>query len=433
MTEKEWIEKMAPAAVAASKKWGCPASALIGMSCQENGYGMDSSCDVLTAVNNVLGMKAELLNDTWTSDYWDGSYIEKQTPEWRNGWLTYIKDRFRKYKTLEDCFLDFGQFLHDAKLDDGTYKYRDVLTIRDPAEFLKEVRTRGYCTDPAYDYSIVKIIAKHDLTKYDTEGDDNMGSININRQYITTNNTNSTNDPKYIIIHNTDNFSKGADALAHAKGLYNGDMSGMSWHYVVDETSWFQCIEHNRGAWHVGKNYGSNNLFGTVNNRNSICIEMCVNAGYDYEAAFQNTVALTRHLMKELDIPADRVLQHYDVCSKDCPSQIRARGDWARFKLLISAQEEEEETAQAAEDSAYVVKFQTIHKGDNGAFVLVLQIFLRSAGYKGENGQALKLDGDFGGNTEFALKAYQADHGLKSDGWCGPITWADIVGLPTAA
>ena len=58
--------------------------------------------------------------------------------------------------------------------------------------------------------------------------------------------------------------------------------------------------------------------------------------GYDYEKAFQNTAELVRQLMAQTGIPSDRVLQHYDVCAKNCPSQIRAKGDWQRFKGLIS-------------------------------------------------------------------------------------------------
>lgn len=55
-------------------------------------------------------------------------------------------------------------------------------------------------------------------------------------------------------------------------------------------------------------------------------------AGFDYDKAFANTVEVCRRLMSELNIPADRVVQHYDVCAKNCPSAIRAKNDWNRFK-----------------------------------------------------------------------------------------------------
>ena len=161
--------------------------------------------------------------------------------------------------------------------------------------------------------------------------------MNINRNYISTQNTYVNNNPRYIVVHNTDNFSAGANAQAHAKAQHNGNFSGMSAHYYVDDgITVYQAADHSRGTWHVGKNYGGGRFFGAVSNRNSIGIEMCVQKGYDYEKAFQNTAALVRHLMAQTGIPADRVLQHYDVCAKNCPSQIRKRGDWNRFKSLIS-------------------------------------------------------------------------------------------------
>lgn len=160
--------------------------------------------------------------------------------------------------------------------------------------------------------------------------------MQINRDYISNNNTYSCNVARYIVIHNTDNYNAGANAKAHAKAQCNGSFSGMSAHYYVDDGDIvYQAAEHNRGCWHVGKNYGGK-LYGIASNKTSVGIEMCVNAGYNYEKAFQNTVALCKQLMKTLGIDADHVIQHYDACAKNCPSAIRAKGDWVRFKRLIS-------------------------------------------------------------------------------------------------
>lgn len=163
--------------------------------------------------------------------------------------------------------------------------------------------------------------------------------MDINKNYVSNNNSYENNSPKYIVIHNTDNFEKKADAKAHAKAQRDGHLQGMSAHYFVDDSGVYQAMPHSCGAWHVGVNYGGK-LFGTVSNRNSIGIEMCVNTGYNYEKAFQNTVTLTKQLMKELNLNADHVVSHYDVCGKNCPSQIRVKGDWARFKKLIGAADE---------------------------------------------------------------------------------------------
>lgn len=158
--------------------------------------------------------------------------------------------------------------------------------------------------------------------------------MEIQTQYITTVNSYAGNEPCAIIVHNTGNFAKTATAKSHASGLKDGVMNGISWHIVVDDKEAYQCLPFNRGAYHVGVNYGGK-LFGKINNRNSIGVEMCVNAGYDYEKAFHNTVEVVKWLMQELGIPADRVYQHWDICGKDCPQQIRQHGDWPRFKQLI--------------------------------------------------------------------------------------------------
>ena len=160
--------------------------------------------------------------------------------------------------------------------------------------------------------------------------------MQINKDFISNQNSYENNNPIWIVIHNTDNFNQTADAKAHARAQHDGNLSGMSAHYYVDDGGVYQALQHSLGAWHVGVNYGGK-LFGTVNNRNSIGVEMCVNAGYNYEKAFQNTVTLTKQLMQELGIDTDHVVSHYDVCAKNCPSQIREKGDWARFKKLIGA------------------------------------------------------------------------------------------------
>lgn len=160
--------------------------------------------------------------------------------------------------------------------------------------------------------------------------------MKVNRSYVSSNNTYNRNNPQYIVIHNTDNFRAGADALAHAKAQFNGNLSTSVHYYADDGDTVYQAASNDCGCWHVGVNYGGR-LFGTVNNKNSIGVEMCVQEGYDFNKAFANIVAFVRQLMEETGIPADRVLQHYDVCAKNCPSQIRAKGMWEEFKRQIQS------------------------------------------------------------------------------------------------
>ena len=103
--------------------------------------------------------------------------------------------------------------------------------------------------------------------------------MEINTSYLSDHNTYRTNNPGYIVVHNTDNFSEGADARAHAYAQFHGNLSGTSVHFYTDDKGIaYQTAELQRGCWHVGVNYGGK-LFGTVNNRNSIGVEMCVQKG----------------------------------------------------------------------------------------------------------------------------------------------------------
>ena len=56
----------------------------------------------------------------------------------------------------------------------------------------------------------------------------------------------------------------------------------------------------------------------------------------------------------------------------------------------------------------------------------VLQGILDMMGYIGSNGKVLDIDGDFGGNTAYALKAFQTAAGLTVDGVCGSKTWSKL-------
>ena len=68
-----------------------------------------------------------------------------------------------------------------------------------------------------------------------------------------------------------------------------------------------------------------------------------------------------------------------------------------------------------------------LEKGCQGTEVKVLQTLLKMYGYKDQTGAVLKLDGDFGNKTKFALMAYQVGHKLTGDGVCGAKTWSMLL------
>lgn len=122
--------------------------------------------------------------------------------------------------------------------------------------------------------------------------------MRIDRSYLGNQNTYAENNPKCIVVHNTDNFAAGADARAHARAQHDGNFQNISAHYYVDDgDTAYQAAPHSRGCWHVGINYGGKNLFQQYGNKNSIGVEMCVQAGYN----------LKKHL---------RILRHW--CGRSC-------------------------------------------------------------------------------------------------------------------
>ena len=62
----------------------------------------------------------------------------------------------------------------------------------------------------------------------------------------------------------------------------------------------------------------------------------------------------------------------------------------------------------------------TLRKGSKGEFVTLLQTMLINRGYQLPKYGA---DGDFGSETESAVKQFQRDWGLTEDGVAGPKTW----------
>ena len=68
-------------------------------------------------------------------------------------------------------------------------------------------------------------------------------------------------------------------------------------------------------------------------------IEICVDAGGDFEQAKVNAASLVRLLMERHDIPLDRVVQHNRWNGKDCPKTIRATASaWEAFLALCGGQ-----------------------------------------------------------------------------------------------
>lgn len=73
------------------------------------------------------------------------------------------------------------------------------------------------------------------------------------------------------------------------------------------------------------------------------------------------------------------------------------------------------------------IKLTVLKKGSKGEQVKTVQRLLNSLGYKGKNGKPLSVDGDFGTNTDYAVRNYQGAENITSDGVVGAKTWEHLI------
>ena len=180
--------------------------------------------------------------------------------------------------------------------------------------------------------------------------------MNIIKKLISFNYTKNNSNRKidYIVIHYTaGTTSKKGSALNTVLYTFNNPKTGGSAHYVVDNIEVVQCVEDRNTAWHCGTT--GKYKHSKCRNSNSLGIEICSNhnsfKGYDLtpasdkgwyftEDALNLSAELTANLMVKYNLSLDRVIRHYDVTGKDCPSPMvdankNGPDNWIKFKEKV--------------------------------------------------------------------------------------------------
>ena len=210
----------------------------------------------------------------------------------------------------------------------------------------------------------------------------------------------STNDIKFIVIHDTGNKNDSDEGNAN---YFSQDGRKASAHYFVDDNSITQVVEDKDISWHVGDGVGK---YG-ITNKNSIGIEMCRVNGTVTALTEANTIGLVKTLMQKYNVKADKVVRHYDASRKNCPASFSPNNweRWIAFKSKLGS-------------TATVSKILKI--GSKGQDVIELQTKLQKLGYP------IAIDGDFGPKTENVVKLFQRNKGLGVDGIAGPKTLSKL-------
>ncbi|MBR4030493.1 MAG: N-acetylmuramoyl-L-alanine amidase [Clostridia bacterium] len=144
---------------------------------------------------------------------------------------------------------------------------------------------------------------------------------------IAYNKSKRTDKILYIVIHDTGNKNKGADANAHFKYFNSADRQSSADIFVDDKVA-LRVNDYNKFyTWHCGDGKGKNG----ITNNNSVGVEICINSDGDYNVALENAVLCVKDLMKELNVPTERVVRHFDASGKLCPASM-SQNDWAVWK-----------------------------------------------------------------------------------------------------
>lgn len=141
------------------------------------------------------------------------------------------------------------------------------------------------------------------------------------------------NKISWLVVHDTGNPSKGADADAHRR-FFNSKRKSSA-HYFVDDKQIIQIIGDSKASWHCGDNQGKGKALNGCKNSNSIGIELCINRDGNYDKAYKNLVELVKNLMVKFKIDRNHVCRHYDVSRKRCPGTFFDKGLWEQFKKDI--------------------------------------------------------------------------------------------------
>lgn len=137
---------------------------------------------------------------------------------------------------------------------------------------------------------------------------------------------------KYVVIHDTDNTSTGANAKNHSKYLMDtAKETPLSWHYTVDDHEIYHHLPDNEIAYHASDKETEGG-----GNKNGVAVEICVNEDGDFEQSFKNGADLAAFLLYEYGLTPADLRQHNDFCGKNCPRTIRDSGRWDEFVSLVT-------------------------------------------------------------------------------------------------
>lgn len=142
---REFVGRVWPHAVEASRSTGVPPQFLVAHSALESGWGKSEikRADGSPS-HNLFGIKA--------GKSWTGQTVEATTTEYVDGQPRQSVERFRAYGSYQEAFSDYASLLRNNS------RYSAVIGSQDGTEFARRMQQAGYATDPMYADKLSRII-----------------------------------------------------------------------------------------------------------------------------------------------------------------------------------------------------------------------------------------------------------------------------------
>ena len=139
-----YIDKYKDWAIEQMHQYNIPASITLAQGLLESNAGRSR---LATEANNHFGIK---VGSSWT-----GPYIVQADDR--------PNDRFRKYKSARESFIDHSQFLQGKR-----YQGLFQLSKTDYKGWARGLKAAGYATNPAYADALIRVIEMYNLNLFDT-------------------------------------------------------------------------------------------------------------------------------------------------------------------------------------------------------------------------------------------------------------------------
>lgn len=162
-TPESFLAAIKDMVIADMKNTGILASLTAAQALLESGRG--NSTLAAPPNNNLFGIKGT----------YNGAYVLMNTREWNGKAYVTVKAKFRKYPSWKESIAD-----HSA-LFNRYARYKNLRGCKDYKLACKYVKDDGYATSPTYTSSLITIIERYGLYKWDSAETLASGTILTNK------------------------------------------------------------------------------------------------------------------------------------------------------------------------------------------------------------------------------------------------------------